>query len=105
MIKRKDMINKYLNILLYGNLTFAFLGILIKYINGTNHMRGNGIGSVAAFNVFLFTTLLFDKKIIMYKKILYLFGTISFSYILFQTASRGAVLGFLVGMVGQQLLG
>ena len=99
LLKKEDMISKYLNILLYGNLTFAFLGILIKYINGTNHMRGNGTGSVAAFNVFLFTALLFDKKTNKYKKILYLFGTISFSYILFQTTSRGAVLGFLAALL------
>ncbi|MFW6280934.1 MAG: O-antigen ligase family protein, partial [Halanaerobium sp.] len=98
ILKRKELLNKYFNILLYGNLTFAFLGFLIKFINGNNYMRGNGTGSVAAFNVFIFTALLFNKNENKYKKLFYLFGTISFAYILFQTTSRGAVLGFLTAL-------
>ena len=42
IIKDKDKLRKHLNILVYGNLTFAFLGILIKLIDGRNYMAGNG---------------------------------------------------------------
>lgn len=99
ILNKEKIVNKYYHTFLYGNLIFAFLGILIKFVNGTNYLRGNGTGSVAAFNVFIFTALLFDSKINSYKKLFYLFGTLSFSYILLQTSSRGAVLGFLIALL------
>lgn len=98
IIKKKDKLNKQLNILIYGNLTFAFLGILIKLINGRNYIAGNGTGTVAAFNILVFTALLLNKENHNYQKILYLFGAGSFIYILFQTNSRGAVLGFFASL-------
>jgi len=98
IIKDKDKLRKHLNILVYGNLTFAFLGILIKLIDGRNYMAGNGTGTVAAFNVLMFTALLLNKENKNYQKVLYLSGTGSFIYILFQTNSRGAVLGFFAAL-------
>lgn len=98
IINNKQAIQKYFNVLLYGNIAFAFLGLLIKYMNGTNYLMGNGTGTVAAFNVFVFSALLFDRSINKYKRLLYLFGIISFCYILFQTTSRGAVVGFLISL-------
>ncbi len=98
IIKDKDKLRKHLNILVYGNLTFAFLGILIKLIDGRNYMAGNGTGTVAAFNILMFTALLLNKENKNYQIVLYLSGTGSFIYILFQTNSRGAVLGFFAAL-------
>lgn len=96
IVNNQNKIKKNFNVLLYGNICFAVLGILIKYFYGVNHIHGNGTGSVAAFNVLLFTALLFLKIEDPKKKIIYFFASVSFIYILFQTNSRGAVLGFFV---------
>lgn len=98
IINNKNKIENHLNILIYGNLTFSILGILLKLINGSNYITGNGTGTVAAFNILIFTSLLFNNEKNNYKKILYLFGVGSFIYILFQTSSRGAVLGFFASI-------
>jgi len=98
IIKDKEKVRKYLNVLIYGNLTFAFLGILIKLFDGRNYITGNGTGTVAAFNILMFTALLFNPDNNNYQKGLYLLGSGSFIYILFQTNSRGAVLGFFASL-------
>jgi O-antigen ligase len=98
IIKNKEKGRKYLNVLIYGNLIFAFLGILIKLIYGINYITGNGTGTVAAFNILMFTALLLNKENNNYQKGLYLFGSGSFIYILFQTNSRGAVLGLFASL-------
>ncbi|RCW62244.1 MULTISPECIES: O-antigen ligase family protein [Halanaerobium] len=98
IVNDREKIAKNLNIFIYGNLTFAVLGILIKLLNGGNHISGNGTGTVAAFNILIFSALLFNNENNNYKKIFYLIGIGSFTYILFQTNSRGAVLGFFASL-------
>jgi len=94
-IIKKEKFEFYLKILLFGNLTYAILGIIIKLFDGTNHITGNGAGTLAAFNIILFLSVLLEKRNKIYMKFVSLIGVILFSYILFQTNSRGGVLGFI----------
>ncbi len=98
IINNKEKVIKYFNVIIYGNITFAFLGILLKIFFEMNYISGNGTGTVAVFNILIFAALLFKTDDDLKKKILYLFGLSSFIYILFQTNSRGATLGFFVSL-------
>ena len=99
VVKESKLTKKYLNYIILGNLTLLFLGTFIKYFNGQNYIKGNGIGTVSAFNIILLIALFFDKESNIYKRIIYLIGAAGFIFTLFQTSSRGAVLGFLISLL------
>jgi O-antigen ligase len=98
IINNKEKVVQCFNVIIYGNITFAFLGILFKFFFEVDYFSGNGTGTVAAFNILIFTALLFKTNDNSKNKLLYLFGFSSFLYILFQTNSRGATLGFFASL-------
>ena len=97
-IINKNKINLFVNTIIYGNLIYAFLGIIIKFMGGPNYITGNGTATVAAFNIFLFTAMILEDFNIKYQKYICGFGSLSYLYILFTTNSRGAVLAFFISL-------
>ncbi|MFW6016980.1 MAG: O-antigen ligase family protein [bacterium] len=92
-------ISKYKNTLFYGSITFIISAALASKIYREDFFHGNGTGTWATFVVFFCISLIFASDFNIYKKIISILTAGAGVLILFHTTSRGATIGFFVGII------
>lgn len=92
-------IKKYINVFFYGSFSCMLIARFIYYFNGKNYLSGNGAGSWSSFLVFFFLSYIFISDLKIFKKTLAIMGALLSFFIMLNTTSRGAFLGFAGGLI------